>query len=58
MATFVLLLAAGGHRMLAPTLTGYGPNVHMVAKGVDLEMHKANSMRDSTQLWLVAPPLG
>jgi pimeloyl-ACP methyl ester carboxylesterase len=33
------LLAADGHRVLAPTLTGCGPNVHMVAKGVDLETH-------------------
>jgi pimeloyl-ACP methyl ester carboxylesterase len=33
------LLAAAGHRVLAPTLTGCGPNVHMVAKGVNLETH-------------------
>jgi pimeloyl-ACP methyl ester carboxylesterase len=33
------LLAAPGHRVLAPTLTGCGPNVHMVGKGVDLETH-------------------
>lgn len=33
------LLAATGHRVLAPTLTGCGPNVHMVDKGVDLETH-------------------
>jgi len=33
------LLQAAGHRVLAPTLTGCGPNVHMVGKDVDLETH-------------------
>ena len=33
------LLAAAGHCVLTPTLTGCGPNVHMVGKGVDLETH-------------------
>jgi pimeloyl-ACP methyl ester carboxylesterase len=55
MATFVLVhgswhggwcwqkltprLVAAGHHVLAPTLTGCGPNVHMVDRGIDLETH-------------------
>src|SRR5438874_2371476 len=36
------LLAAAGHRVLAPTLTGYGDTVHLAGPEVGLDTHVAD----------------